>query len=97
MNRDVKGLITFVIFQKFTLSYFEDPYHTNDSQLAQEWVKNKKWMKKHPIPTEIELLKFIRRPDSGCRSAKGLTWIDMIQIGLESRLDYLFKNIFYFL
>ena len=25
-----------------------------------------------------------------------LTWIDMIQIGLESRLDFLFENIFYF-
>ena len=28
---------------------------------------------KHPVPTEIELLKFIRRPDSGRRRAKGLS------------------------
>jgi hypothetical protein len=27
---------------------------------------------KHPVPTEIELLKFIRRPDSGRRRLKGL-------------------------
>ena len=63
-------LITFVIFQKFTLSYLEDPYRTNGIQLAQEWEKKDE---KHPVPTEIELLKFIRRPDSGRRRAKGLT------------------------
>ena len=58
-------------FQKITRSYFEDPYRTNNRQLAQE-LKNKKLDEKHPVSTEIRLLNFIWRPKSGRQRVKGL-------------------------
>ena len=55
-----------MLFSKITISYFEDPYRTNDSQLAQE--PREFWMdEKLSLAKEMQQLEFIRRPHSGRR------------------------------
>jgi hypothetical protein len=48
---------------------------------------------KHPVPTEIELLKFIRRPESGRRRAKGLNIF--LSMGLSKLIFKVYGNVIF--